>query len=117
MDFRRRVPRVAMTGWPGRYIVEDEPHSGWNECRVRDISLIGVAVELFGDVPVDLVGPRLIVQLKPPAGESAGIRIVGRIMNLSKGIEGGARAGLEFVSLSDTERAILKVLEQVNAAW
>jgi hypothetical protein len=38
-------------------------------------------------------------------------------MNLSKGIEGGARAGLEFVSLSDTERAILKVLEQVNAAW
>ncbi len=117
MEFRRRAPRVATEGWPGRYIVEDDPHSGWIECRVLDISLIGVGLELFGHIESDLLGHRLIVHVQTPVGESVSIRLVGRVMNVGKGNEGGTRAGLEFVGLSDSEQSILKTLELMRVAW
>jgi hypothetical protein len=116
MEYRRRAPRVT-TGWPGRYIVEDDPHSGWNECRVLDISLIGVGLELFGDTDIDLLGHQLIVHVQTPVGESVSIRLVGRVMNTGRGNEGGTRAGLEFVGLSDTEQSILKALELMRVTW
>jgi PilZ domain len=117
MEFRRRVPRVAADGWSGRYIIEDDPDSNWSDCRVLDISVIGVGLELFGDASFDLVGHRLVVQVQAPVGESVSLRLAGRVMNQSKGPQSGTRAGLEFVGLSEAERSILKVLEIMKVAW
>lgn len=120
-EFRRRVPRIATTSWCGRYIVEDDPSSEWSECRVLDISVLGVGLELF---PIDddhdagrLVGHRLVVQVQAPVGESISVRLMGTVQNVGSGTQGGVRAGLEFVGLSDTEQAIVKVIEQLQVVW
>lgn len=117
MEFRRRVPRTSTEGWSGRYIDEDDEHTGWNECRVIDISLLGVGLELIGDTKPDLVGHQLIVQVQAPVGESVSLRLMGRVVNQRTDRDGGMRAGMEFVGLTDTERSILKVLEQMQIAW
>lgn len=115
------MPRIATTSWSGRYIVEDDPASEWSECRVLDISVLGVGLELF---PIDhdedsglLVGHRLVVLVQAPVGESISVRLMGTVKNVGGGTQGGVRAGLEFVGLSDTEQAIVKVIEQLQVAW
>ena len=120
-EFRRRVPRIATTSWSGRYIVEDDPASEWRECRVLDISVLGVGLELF---PTDsdstaglLVGHRLVILVQAPVGESISVRLMGTVKNVGSGTQGGIRVGLEFVGLSDTEQAIVRVIEQLQAAW
>jgi PilZ domain len=117
MEFRRRVPRVTADGWTGRYMVENDLHSGWNECRVLDISVIGVGLVLFDDGDRDLVGHQLIVQVQAPVGGSVSLRLAGRVMNQGPGPQGGTRAGLEFVGLSEAERSILRVFEFMKVAW
>jgi hypothetical protein len=120
-EFRRRVPRIATTSWSGRYIVEDDPGSEWTECRVLDISVLGVGLELFpiesDEDPGQLVGHRLVVQVQAPVGESISVRLMGTVKNVGTGAGGGIRTGLEFVGLSDTEQAIVKVIEQLQVAW
>lgn len=116
MERRRRVPRVA-AGWPGKYRVEDDPQSDWDNCQMIDISVVGVGLELFGDVPEDLTGHRLAVEVQTPVGASVSIRLVGEVRNTAKGARGGTRAGMEFVDLSDTERQILQVMELLQVVW
>ncbi len=117
MEKRRRAPRVSTTSWFGRYVVENEPGSGWEECMVIDISILGLGLELFGTVTEDMIGKRLVVHVGAPAGESVSLRLVGQLKNLSEGRLGGIRAGLEFVDLSETEREILKAMELLKVAW
>src|SRR5579863_2945756 len=100
---RRRVPRVATSGWSGTYTDEDVAH----HCRVIDISVLGLGLELLGDVPGDLIGHRLSIEIQAPVGGSVRLRLVGRVRNVSPTKDGSTRAGLEFVDLSETERAIL----------
>ena len=64
----------------------------------------------------DMIGHRLVVHVRAPAGESVSLRLVGQVKNLS-GRLGGARAGLEFTDLSETEREILKAMELLKVAW
>jgi hypothetical protein len=120
-EFRRRVPRIATTSWSGRYVVEDDPESEWRECRVLDVSVLGVGLELF---PTDsdndsglLVGHRLVIQVQAPVGESISVRLMGTVKNVGSGAQGGIRVGLEFVGLSDTEQAIVTVIEQLQVSW
>ena len=121
MERRRRAPRVATTGWSGRYIVDDDPGAYWNECRVLDLSVLGVGLEIFPDRPEEasetLIGRRIVVQVQPPVGDSVTVRLVGRARNVSPGSAGGTRMGLEFVGLSETERKILEVMELLKVAW
>jgi c-di-GMP-binding flagellar brake protein YcgR len=117
MEFRRRVPRTSTDGWPARYIDEDDSDSGWKQCRVVDISLIGVGLELLGGVRNDLIGHQLVVQVQAPVGESVTLRLKGRVVNLGEHSQDVTRAGLEFVGLAEMERSILKVLEQMKVAW
>jgi hypothetical protein len=120
-EFRRRVPRIATTSWSGRYVVEDDPEAEWRECRVLDISVLGVALELFATHSDDdsalLVGHRLVILVQAPVGESISVRLMGTVRNVGGGAQGGTRVGLEFVGLSDTEQAIVKVIEQLQVAW
>lgn len=117
MEFRRRVPRTTTGGWHGRYAAEDDESSDWKECLVVDISLLGVGLELIGEVPDDLVGRQLIVQVRAPVGDSVSLRLKGRVVNQSQSPNGITRAGMEFVGLSPMERSILAVLEQMKVAW
>jgi PilZ domain len=113
MERRRRVPRVSTPGWSGTYSIEGDGR----ECKVIDISVLGIGIELYGDVPQNLVGRRLDVQVQAPVGESVSIHLTGTVKNTGPGPEGGIRAGLEFVGLSETEQAILKVMELMKVAW
>lgn len=117
MEFRRRAPRVSTTGWLGTYILEDDTRAGWGDCRVHDISFIGVGLELFGAVPEDLTGRRIVVQVTVPVGASVSLRLVGEAKNRTQTPQGGIRAGMEFVDLSETERAIIDVIEKLGATW
>jgi hypothetical protein len=110
---RRRVPRMATSGWLGTYTDDDAAH----ECRVIDISVLGLGLELLGDVPGDLIGHRLTIEVHAPVGDSVTLRLMGRVRNMSPGAEGSVRAGLEFVGLSETERAILSTMELMKVAW
>jgi len=118
---RRRVPRVATDGWLGKYVVEDDPGFEWHECRVIDISVLGVGIELFPGQPSEiadaLVGHQLVVQVQSPLGHSVSVRLEGQVTNISQGPEGGIRAGLVFVGLCDDERDILNVFELMRFAW
>ena len=116
MQYRRRAPRVQIPGWPGKYVVEDDPEGGWNECRLLDVSLLGLGVELLGPVSRDLVGRRLVVHVEVEGG-SVSVRLVGTVRRLSARDVGWTRAGLEFDGLSETERSILKVIEDLKVGW
>jgi hypothetical protein len=82
-----------------------------------DISVVGVGVELFGDVPADLVGRRLVVEVDPPIGDSIGIRLVGDVKSTREQMDGATRVGVEYTDLSQTERQILRILELIQSPF
>jgi hypothetical protein len=113
---RRRVPRQN-ANWFGKCLVHDDPEGPWYECRVVDISMLGAGVEIFGSSELDLVGGHLAVEVEPPDGRSFSIQFVGEIKNVGLGPRGRVRVGLEFVDLSDSERSIVTMLEQMHMGW
>jgi len=118
MERRRRMPRQS-AGWSGKYCVEGDGPEAWHECRVLDISIIGLGVELFGPIsrPGDLLGRRITVEAHTPAGESLSIRARGEVKNVTAGAKGGMRVGVEFVDLTELERSILDALVVMEALW
>jgi len=117
MELRRRAPRFATGGWPGQCRVEDDPESSWTECSVLDISLLGVGVEVLSEAPGDIVGQQLVVQVVPPLGHAISLQLLGIVRNQHPLSDGRTRVGLEFADLSDTERSILSVFEQLKICW
>ena len=113
---RRRVPRQA-AGWFGKCLVEDDPVASWAECRVIDVSIIGAGIEVFSLADRDLVGRRMTVEVQAPTGASVSIRFAGEIKNAGVVPHGGVRLGMEFLGLSESERSILNMLEQMQVAW
>jgi len=113
---RRRVPRQA-AGWFGKCVLEDDSEASWSECRVVDVSIIGAGLEVFGFVEHNLVGKRMVVEVQAPTGASVSIRFVGEITNAGVIPGGGVRLGMEFVGLSESERSILDMLEQMQVGW
>ena len=116
MELRRRAPRIKID-WLGRCRLDDEPDSAVWDCQVIDISLLGVGVELLRDCPGDLVGRVLVVDVEPPIGHSVRLQVSGQVMNQGKTPQGLTRVGLQFVGLSDTEIAVLEVIEQLRMFW
>jgi hypothetical protein len=112
---RRRLPRQEAR-WPGRYMTE-KPRR-WGPCIILDISTLGVSLEVLGDIVGRIrVGGRILVEVHTPAGASITLRVVGEIRNTTAGKEGGTRVGIAFSDLSETEQAILNVLESMEAVW
>lgn len=118
VEYRRRVPR-QYAGWTGKYSIEGDGPEDWHECRILDISLIGIGLELFGPRfdHDDLSGQRIVVETHTPAGASLSIRARGEVRNVAHGANGGTRVGLELVDLSDLERSILEALTVMDAFW
>ena len=117
MEFRRRAPRIKTQGWQGRCRLEGQPVSAWAECNVVDLSLLGIGVEIAGGELGDLVGHELVVEVQTPVGHSVRLEVVGLVRNQALLTSGRTRVGIEFDDLSDTEKEILKVVEQLKMFW
>jgi hypothetical protein len=118
---RRRLPRQD-ANWQGKYTVEGAP-GVWGACEILDISILGTGLELFEDsqhlLPSigDLVGRPVLVEVQTPAGASITLQMMGEIRYTTPGKRGGVRVGLEFSLLSETEQAIVNMLESMQAVW
>lgn len=116
MEPRRRVPRIATDNWRGRCTLEAEPH--WElDCEVVDLSLLGAAILLPAVADGVRQGQRLIVWVRAPIGESVSLRLVGRVRNVGHTGSDHIRVGMEFVDLSESEQAILRVFEVMKVFW
>lgn len=120
VELRRRAPRIP-TDWPGRCRFDDFADGGllreWMDCRVVDISLLGVSVEIEKGGIGLVEGRFLDVHVESPAGRSVRLQILGTVVHQRSPSEGRTRVGLQFVDLSDSEKAILEVIEQLEMFW
>ena len=108
---RRRATRSGRR-WAARYRREDD--NKWLECRVLDVSLGGVALELPRNANVP--DGRLVIELQSAdgSGSGAGIPVRGEVRHVTIR-KGGSRVGIEFVELSDVERHVLTDLLDIHA--
>ena len=90
--FRRRVPRQP-TVWDGICHIEGESLDEWSECRVIDISMLGIGITLNCPPLSQLVGRHILVDV--PAGEVS-IRLEGKITNSTLMRGETTRVGIEF---------------------
>jgi c-di-GMP-binding flagellar brake protein YcgR len=104
-------------GWWGKCRVGGDKESNWIRCDVLDISVIGVGLELFGEMPEEVVEHRLVVQVQPPVGSSVTLRLEGQAKDMSPGLNGGTRVGMEFVDISEVEQQVLQVMELLQEVW
>ncbi len=95
MHFRRRVPRQP-AGWDGVCQIEGEFAA---RCRVIDISMLGVGITLDHPSPYALVGRHISVDV-PAVGDSASIRLEGKITNARLTLRTTVRIGIEFDTAS-----------------
>jgi len=109
VENRRRAERQSAL-WMGRCQVEGEPSDEWLACAIFDVSTLGVGVDLPHGRASDLVGRRITVLLE--LGPSVDMSVAGEVRNAQSAPDGIARAGIEFVGLTDTERSLVGVLEQ-----
>jgi hypothetical protein len=68
-------------------------------CRIIDISMLGVGITLDHPSPYALVGRHISVEV-PAIGDSASIRLEGKITNARLTLKTSVRIGIEFDSPS-----------------
>jgi hypothetical protein len=105
-QLRRSLPR-QFANWSGTYVVESEQAKRWRDCRVVDISSLGVGLELSDPPPEAIEGQLIFVS----------VHMRGEIRNSRPANDGALRIGAQFVDLSDQDRAYLLELQGLNAAW
>jgi PilZ domain-containing protein len=91
MQFRRRVPRQP-AGWDGVCQIEGEFAA---RCRIIDISMLGVGLTLDHPSPYALVGRRISVDI-PAVGDSASLRLEGKVANAKLTLRTSVRLGIAF---------------------
>ena len=118
---RRRASRQA-SGWSGTCLIEDDLQTeGWRDCSVLDISPFGLGITLADcrSSGAELVGHNVAVAF-PAVSDWVSIRLDGEIKNAALIRPGLIRAGIEFIGLSEAERAIatvLGVLTAIDEEW
>jgi len=103
---RRRAPRLA-AGWQARYAVDARPDDGWYGCRVLDISLGGVALELFGPAP--LQGAGIHVEVRVPERPLA-LHLRARARYVGPSTNTGIRVGVEWHDVTPVQSEFLNSL-------
>jgi hypothetical protein len=93
----------------------------WRECAVLDISPFGLGMTLrdVDSSRSELIGRGVTVEF-PAVSDWVSIRVEGKIRNAVLIRPGLVRAGVEFVGLSEAERAIatvLGVLTAIDEEW
>ncbi len=103
MEHRRRQHRQS-ANWAGSCHVEGDSALGWRDCRIIDISMVGLGITFQYPWPSKLPGCPISVEL-PAFGDSVIIRLEGVIRNATP-LDGVVRVGIEFVGLSEAEQSI-----------
>jgi PilZ domain len=101
VPLRRRVPR-QMAGWVGICLIQGEPATKRHDCRVVDISMMGLGLLFQHPSPSVLVGRRMSVDVTA-VGDRVNIRLEGKVTNATATPGGAARIGIEFDDSSGTE--------------
>ena len=103
-----------MAGWNGFCHIEGEGATGWRDCRVVDISMLGVGIRMQYFRPSELIGRRVSIEL-PAVGDSINIRLEGVVKQAARTtLRAMVRIGIEFDGLSSTERSILEALSSAD---
>lgn len=103
---RRRAPRLT-AGWQSRYAVDGRPDDGWYGCRVLDISLGGVALELFGPAPLQDAG--IHVEIHVPT-YPVGLHLRARARSVGPSTSTGIRVGVEWHDVTPVQAQLLNSL-------
>jgi c-di-GMP-binding flagellar brake protein YcgR len=101
---RRRRARRETAGWLGRYALDLTTWPDWSPCRVVDVSVSGVGLELLG--PPAKVGELVVVDLQLVRSNMARITLTGEVRHAAT-VDGTIRVGLRFVDVSDLQHALL----------
>lgn len=101
IPLRRRVPR-QLAGWSGNCMMEGEPDAERRECRVVDISMLGLGLILQHPSPSTLVGSRVSVEVSA-VDDRVNIRLEGIVRHANVTPGGAVRVGVEFDDESDSE--------------
>ena len=105
-QIRSLVPRQFMD-WHGKFMFEGDPERRWRDCRVLDLSSAGAGLELPRTAPGGTLGTRI-----PLA-----VHLRGELRNTAPAQSNALRAGMQFVELTDHERANLELLEELQSTW
>jgi hypothetical protein len=111
MGNRRRVDRQP-AGWFGSYRLASPRDSEWGDCRVIDVSMLGLGITVDYRDPAQMLGRLITVDL-PCDGISVSVRLEGVIKNATASF-GSVRLGVEFLTLSETERSITALLSAMS---
>jgi hypothetical protein len=84
---------------------------------VLDISVVGVGIEVYDYVGDDPLGRTMTIEVQAPDGGALQTRFVGTVRNTYPGSLGGLQLGIEFTGISETERAILELMQSMQVAW
>jgi hypothetical protein len=114
VERRRRVPRRAV-GWQARYAIGLDPTGGWRACDILDISLHGAGLFVADATLEELDQRHLTVRVRRPEHSMALLTLVGAVRNLAVIPGSGLRVGLEFVGLSEADRAVLEALAHMES--
>ena len=109
MENRRRVERKTAFSL-SRCHIEDEPSDPWRECAIFDVSTLGVGIDLCRPDAAELLSRRVTVLVE--LGPSFDITVAGEVRNAESVSDDIVRVGIEFVGLTETERAIVDILER-----
>ena len=101
LPIRRRVPR-QLAGWSGMCLMEGEPDSERRECRVVDISILGLGLVFEHPAPSTLVGGRISVEVSA-VDDRVNIRLEGVVKYATVTSGGAVRVGVEFDDDADSE--------------
>ena len=112
METRRRLGRRSV-GWAASYRLAGEPGGVWRDCRVVDISMLGLGITFDHPNPSELSGRLISVNL-PGDGSCVNVRLEGEIRNATATMGRDIRVGIEFIRLSETEQAITAVLSVMS---
>jgi len=105
-QLRRFVPR-QFADWGGTYLIEDDPERRWSDCRVIDISSAGAGVELLHPPAQAVEWSHIFVA----------VHLRGEIRNTMAMRDDRLRVGVQFVDLTEAERAYLASLTELEAGW
>jgi PilZ domain len=112
VENRRRLHRRPV-GWAASYQLEGESDTAWRDCRVIDISMLGLGITFDHPDPAQLAGRLISVNL-PGDGSCVNVRLEGEIRNAAVTMSRDIRVGIEFIRLSETEQAITTVLSVMS---
>jgi hypothetical protein len=101
LPLRRRVPR-QLAGWSGMCLLDGEREYDRRECRVVDISMLGLGLVFQHPSPSTLVGRRIAVEVSA-VDDRVNIRLEGTVKYATATSGGAVRIGVEFDDDAESE--------------